>query len=69
MILGCDKNMKLLNRLGEFITKCYVAYSTFIHNIFRDELGDFVEYLLDIVIAVIIVKLVASVAFQTKSRG
>ena len=59
----------ILNTIGEVIVNIYMSYSNFIHNIFQNELGDFVEYILDIVIAVIIIKMVASIAFRTKSRG
>ena len=55
--------------IGEFIVKAYSTYSDFIHSIFAAELGDFVEYLLDIIVAAAIVKLVASVAFRTKGNG
>lgn len=61
--------MKVLKNIGEFIASIYAAYAEFIHAIFPNELGDFAEYIIDIVVAVIIVKLVSSVAFRTKSNG
>ncbi len=45
----------------------YGYYSSFIHSIFPKELGDLVEYILDIIIACLIIKMIADVAFKTKS--
>ena len=61
--------MKFIKQIFEFIVKLYTIYSDFIHSIFRDELGDFVIFLINIAVIIAVVKVVASVAFQTKSRG
>jgi len=61
--------MKYLRRFGKFIAGLYATYADFIHAIFPDEAGDFAEYIIDIVLAIIIVKLISSVAFRTKSNG
>lgn len=49
------------------IVKLYTMYSDFIHSILPAELGDLAEAVLDIAIACLIVKAIASVAFKTKS--
>lgn len=55
-----------------FWAKCveiYCAYSDLIHSVFPKDLGDLVEYVLDIVIVIAIIKIVASIAFSTKNNG
>ena len=61
--------MRFLKTIGKVLVDIYAAYSKFIHNIFQDELGDFAEVIILIIVAALIVKFVASVAFSTKSRG
>ena len=61
--------MKTLKKVGEFIASLYKAYSDFIHSIFKNELGDFFEYIIAIVLAIIIVKIVFAIAFRSKSNG
>lgn len=58
--------MQVLNDLWENICKIYGYYSSFIHSIFPSQLGDLVEYCLDIAIACLIIKMVAGVAFHTR---
>ena len=57
--------MEVLKSIGAAIVNYYNIYSDFIHSIFKDQLGDLVEYVLDIAIAVIIVKAIAGIAFKT----
>lgn len=61
--------MKIIKKIGDFIANLWNAYSEFIHSIFPNELGDFAEYIIAIVVAVIVVKIVSSIAFRTKSNG
>lgn len=49
------------------ICELYSMYSGFIHSIFPSQLGDLVEYILDIAVACLIIKLVAGAAFHTKT--
>ncbi len=58
--------MQILKDLWEKICLGYSYYSGFIHSIIPSQLGDLVEYCLDIAVACLIVKLVASAAFHTK---
>lgn len=49
------------------ICEIYMYYSDFVHSIFPRELGDLVEYVIDIAVACLIVKLIADFAFKTKT--
>lgn len=51
------------------IVEFYTLYSDAIHSVFPSQLGDLVEYVIDIAIACLIVKAVASMAFGTKGNG
>lgn len=50
------------------IVKLYGMYSSFVHSILPAELGDLAEAVIDIAIACLIVKMVADIAFKTKSE-
>ncbi len=58
--------MQILEDIWEKVCIGYSYYSGFIHSIFPSQLGDLVEYCLDIAIACLIIKAVASAAFHTK---
>jgi len=52
-------------------TKCielYTSYSNFIHTYIPRELGDLVEYIIDIIVICILVKIIASFAFGSRSE-
>lgn len=58
----------MLNNVWATITSWYQAYSGFVHSIFPSALGDLVVWVINIAVACLIVKLVATVAFKTKSE-
>ncbi len=60
---------KIFTEFWSECVKLYGYYSDYIHYIFPRELGDLVEYVLDIAIACLIIKIVADVAFKTKGNG
>ena len=55
-----------MKTIWEEIVKYYTVYSDFIHSIFPSQLGDLVVYLIDIVVIVLIIKMIASLAFGNK---
>lgn len=55
--------------IGAELVNAYARYSGFIHSIFPDQIGDLVEYIVDIGIIVIFVKIISSYAFTTKGNG
>lgn len=58
--------MQVIKDLWAKICELYMMYSDFIHSIFARELGDLVEYVLDIVVVCLIIKVIAGAAFHTK---
>lgn len=60
--------LSLVNELWDTIVSCYHLYSGFIHSIFPSATGDLVEGLLDIIVAVFIVKMLSDFAFTTKTK-
>ena len=59
-----NKNSSILQKIWTETVKLYASYSGFIHGIFPEELGDFVEYMIDIVLAVLIVRFIGKAAFH-----
>ncbi len=51
------------------IVEFYGIYSSAIHSVFPSQLGDLVEYVIDIAVACLIIKGISSVAFGTKGNG
>ena len=45
----------------------YAAYYEFIHSIFPDKLGDYIVYLIDLAVVVLIVWLIAKAAFSNRN--
>ncbi len=60
---------EFFNNIWVTICEWYQAYSAFIHSFFPSQLGDLVEGIIDIVVACLIIKLLASIAFGTKNNG
>lgn len=54
--------------LWEQLVSIYAAYYEFIHSIFPDQLGDYIVYLIDLTVIILVVWLLARIAFQTKSN-
>ena len=54
--------------LWEQMASLYAAYFEFVHSIFPDQLGDYIVYLIDLTVIILVVWLLAKLAFQTKSN-
>lgn len=60
--------LNLLKNLWDTIVNCYLLYSGFIHSILPGAIGDLIEGLLDIAIVCLIIKIIASYAFHSKTN-
>lgn len=58
--------MQILQDIWAQLVVIYGYYSGFIHSILPGQLGDLLEYCLDIAIACLIVKSIAGAAFHTR---
>ena len=58
------ENSSILQRIWAETVKLYASYSGFIHSIFPEELGDFVEYMIDIVLVILIIRIIGKAAFS-----
>lgn len=58
--------MQIFKDIWEAIVIGYSYYSGFVHSIFPSQLGDLVEYCIDIAVACLIIKGVSSAAFHTR---
>ncbi len=58
--------MTFLEEIWATICKYYVMYSDFVHSIFPGQLGDLVEGLIDMVVAIAVVKIIWSTTFSNK---
>ena len=59
---------EFFTNIWEQIVSAYWAYFDFVHSIFPDQLGDYIVYLIDLAVAVLVVWLIARAAFSTKGR-
>ena len=70
MVLGCDRmeEISVWEQIWRTLVKWYTAYSQAIHVVFVRELGDFVEYLIDIIVFFLVVRMIAKSAFKADSK-
>lgn len=61
-----EENLNFFQKLWAALVDLYSRYSSFIHSILPDQAGDLLEYLIDIGIAIVILKLVSSFAFGSR---
>ena len=61
-----EENLNFFQKLWAALVDLYSRYSSFIHSILPDQAGDLLEYLIDIGIAIVILKLVSSFAFSSR---
>ena len=59
---------EFFTNLWEQIVSLYGAYFDFVHSIFPDKLGDYIVYLIDLAVGVLIVWLIAKAAFRTRGN-
>lgn len=66
MDIGCDKvDIKSIwNSIKDFFVKYYGMYSDFIHSIFGKGMGDFIVYLIDIIVVILVIKLIINTTFD-----
>ena len=55
-----------MEAIKNFFVKYYLIYSNFIHSLFGNAMGNFVEYLLDIIIVILLIKFIISSTFGNK---
>ena len=68
IIVGCDYMKEFFTGVWEQLLSWYAAYFEFVHSIFPDKLGDYVVYLIDLAVTILIVWLVAKAAFSTRGN-
>lgn len=56
----------ILNSIKDFFVKYYGIYSDFIHSLFGKGMGDFMVYLIDIIVVILIIKLIINTTFTDK---
>ncbi len=56
----------ILNSIKDFFVKYYGMYSDFIHSLFGKGMGDFMVYLIDIIVVILIIKLIINTTFTDK---
>ena len=61
-----NKNNSILQKIWTEIVKMYASYSSFIHGILPDQLGDLLEYLIDIAVVVLLIRVLGGAAFHKK---
>ncbi len=61
-----EENLNFFQKFWAALVDLYSRYSSFIHSILPDQAGDLLEYLIDIGIAIVILKLVSSFAFGSR---
>ena len=57
---------EVLTAIKDFFVKYYGIYSDYIHSLFSGAMGDFVVYLIDIVVVILVIKLIISTTFGDK---
>ncbi len=55
-----------MNAIKEFFVKYYGIYSDFIHSLFGKGMGDFMVYLIDIIVVVLLIKFIINITFGDK---
>ena len=63
-----EENLNFFQKLWAALVDLYSRYSSFIHSILPDQAGDLLEYLIDIAIAVAVLKLASSFAFGSREN-
>ena len=61
-----NKNNSILQKVWNELVKLYGNYSAFIHNIAPDELGNLIEYVIDIIVVALLIKLIGTLAFRKR---
>lgn len=55
-----------MNAIKDFFLKYYGIYTDFIHSLFGKGMGDFVVYLIDFIVVILILKLIINSTFSNK---
>lgn len=63
-----EENLNFFQKLWAALVDLYSRYSSFIHSILPDQAGDLLEYLIDIAVAVAILKLASTFAFGSREN-
>ena len=61
-----NKNNSIIQKIWNEIVKFYGEYSAFIHSIAPDELGNLIEYVIDIIVAALLIRIIGGAAFHKK---
>ena len=61
-----EENLNFFQKIWAALVDLYTRYSDFIHSILPNQAGDFLEYLIDIAIAIAVLKIASTFAFGSR---